>query len=424
MGEEVTLERLCGMLRFLRIGFREEEAKELFAELGKGTKEVSMSTSYQSSVLKSFLEVESPPPDPNSHPLPTPKAPRLLRPSPSTVDQSLNVTSSEFLSTPRAASDPVAVYFLRDTVQHLFSSGKDRVSVEDVVGSVGELPGSLEWRDLKEMAELAEDEQGLITRSSLSEFLYRWQTEALFRPFCPSFSALLVRLRSLYGSFLTSYEDLTQGRSLPLSPSQLQSTATVLGLSCSVEDFKAAVSHPLSLHEFKTFWLNDLRGTNDRYCAVETCPKPTQKADSLCNGHKTATEIQGTKVWNQVKTALSAKKRVELMTILQGHRRKQSLSQQTLKSLLVAYTPNKQMPAKDLAALGDYLRLRLKRRKKPTLNSTLGSDLARREPVCPSFFTKAARTPSAAGFGPHRAASRGRGETQPGLRFFPYPGKR
>ena len=432
MGEEVTLERLCGMLRFLRVGFREEEARELFAELGKGVKEVSMSTSYQSSVLKDFLELESPtaltPP-----PLPTPKAPRFQHPSksPLTLDQSLNVTPSQFPTSPRhspkAVPSPVAVYFLRDTVEHLFSSGKDRVSIEDITGSAGELPASVSLSELRYWAEQAEDERGVVTRSSLTEFLCRGRkgVAGLVSPFL---SALLVRLRSLYGSFLTSYEDLTQG--LPLTPAKLHSTATALGLPCSEEDFKAAIpsSHPLSLQEFKTFWLNDQRGANDHYCTVETCSKPAQKAGSLCSGHKRATEIQGTKVWNQVKTGLSAKKRVEFMSVLQGHRRKQSLSQQTLKSLLVAYTPNKPVPAKDLAALGDFLRLRLKRRQKPSLNSSLclGSDLERHPPACPSFFTKAARTPSAAGFGPSRAVSRDRAQAvDPGLRCFPfpYPGK-
>ncbi len=243
MGEEVTFQRLCEMLKFLRIGFKEEEARELFVELGNGRKDVSMSTSYQSSVLKDFLELESPPTDHSAGSL-TPKAPRFLHSSPSksipTIDEGLNVTSAEFTTeTPkcpsREESDPVAVYFVRDTVERFFSSGKEKVSAEDVAESLEKLPASLNRHDIKYIMLQAEDGSGFITRSSLSSFLYRYHAEFPGHS-SPFLSALLVRLRSLYGSFLTAYEELTLGRSTSLSTSKLHSTASALGLLSSEED--------------------------------------------------------------------------------------------------------------------------------------------------------------------------------------------
>ena len=435
MGEEVTFERLCEMLRFLRIGFREEEAKELFVELGNGRKDVSMSTSYQSSVLKDFLEVESTPTD-HSADSQTPKAPRFLHSSPSipvlTVDEGLNVTSAEFTTeTPkcmsREESDPVAVYFVRDTVEQLFSSGKEKVSAEDVAESLERLPASLNRHEVKYIVLQAEDDSGFITRSSLSSFLYRYRAEFPGHS-SPLLSALLVRLRSLYGSFLSAYEELTLGRSTSLSTAKLHSTAASLGLASSEEDFKAAIGQSLSLQEFKALWLNNMRGTNENYCTVEACSEPIVKPDLLCGRHKTATITQGSKLWSQVKTSLPGHQRVQLMTTLQLHRRKSSLSQQILRSLLLQYTPNQPIPAKDLSVLENFLKLRVKRRKELSVTSTeIGKDLGVRKDSSPAFFVKAVRTPSAAGFGKSRPVSRGRGEdSQLGMRCFrfPYPGRR
>lgn len=435
MGDEVTFQRLCEMLKFLRIGFKEEEARELFVELGNGRKDVSMSTTYQSSVLKDFLELESPPTDHSADSL-TPKAPRFLHPSPSksipTIDEGLNVTSAEFTTeTPKCPSseesDPVAVYFVRDTVERFFSSGKERVSAEDVAEGLEKLPASLNRHDIKYIVLQAEDGSGFITRSSLSSFLYRYHAEFPGHS-SPFLSALLARLRSLYGSFLTAYEELTLGRSTSLSTSKLHSTATALGLLCSEEDFKAAIGHSLSLQEFKALWLNNMRGTNEHYCTVETCPEPAVKSDPLCVKHKTATIKQGSKLWSQVKTSLPGNQRVKLMTTLQLHRGKASLSQQILRSLLLQYTPNQPIPSKDLSILENFLKLRVKRHRELSVTSTvIGKDLEMRGNSSPAFFAKAVRTPSAAGFGKSRPVSRNRGaESELRMRCFrfPYPGRR
>ena len=325
MGAEFTYTKLCEALRFLRVRYREHEAKDLLAEFCSGNSDVSISTTFPTSVLKDYLCHDS------IDCITTPKSPRFRRFSSSkpTHDQALNVSSAEF--TRLNSTDTTQLQLLRDMIQHAFTTGKTKVTMQDIESIHTVFPSNVSISALKSMFGQVENDSGVVTPNSFHAFFPDFSHIP-----SPSVSLLLSHLRSLYGSFLTAYSDLTHAKNTHLTNNFMYKLTNSLGIACSKGDFYP-LERPISLQEFKTWWLNDVRRTEDVYCSEEMCSSNAISEGFLCHKHKIIIQKLGNSIWNKIKTGLKPAQKVKFMSEMQLLRGKSTLNAHFLRPFLVKY---------------------------------------------------------------------------------------
>lgn len=395
------------MLRFLRIPFREEEAKEFFVEVGKDRKG-SWSSPYQMVVLREYLETVSPPKTEER---------RKREGQVSKREESANVDSAEFRSPNSSSVRPLGqssqedpcidrhlLYFLRDSIEHLFSQGRTAVTLADIVGLLEVFPQKFDFSDVKHLFLQAEDSAGQVTRASFKAF-WTSQREVAGLPLNPFPNSFFSKLRSVYMSFTSAYEDITQGGKRVLDAEQVLKLASNLGLETSLYDCQLLLpgGQPLSLHSFKTIWLNELNSVELKYCSNKACIEPVAFEGALCHKHKTFIQSQGSYVWTLVKGALPPRRMVQLISELHSEKDAKGLSPVKLRQTLGRFLPASAVQPKDLTVLSDYLKIRMGRRgertrrkpETPALFVSPGIMTERREAA---FYRKLPWTPLAAGF--------------------------
>jgi len=407
LGDMVSFKEFCELLRFLRIPFREEEAKEFFVEVGKGRKE-SWSSPYQMVVLREYLETVSPPKTEER---------RKRGGQVSRKEESANVDSAEFRSPNTSSFRPLGqssqedlcsdrhlLYFLRDSIEHLFSQGRTAVTLADIVGLLEAFPQKFDFSEVKHLFSQAEDSAGQVTRVSFKAF-WTSQREVAGLPLNPFPTSLFSKLRNVYVSFASAYEDITQGGKKVLDAEQILKLGNNLGLEASLYDCQLLLSsgQPLTLHAFKTIWLNELNSAELKYCSNKACPEPVAFEGALCHKHKTFIQSQGSYVWTLVKSSLPPRRMVQLISELHGEKDSNGLSPLKLRQTLGRFLPTAAVQPKDLTVLSDYLKIRMGRRgertrrkpETPALFVSPGVMTERREAA---FYRKLPWTPLAAGF--------------------------
>ena len=449
LGDMVSFQDFCDLLRFLRIPFKDDEAKSFFTEVGK-SRSNSLTTSYQTIVLREYLEAVSPPKTAeeskreSKHEIQREAPHRVLHAGNkrfvTTSEQSLGVDSSEFRTpkSPSVTSSPLAsdliqardrnmLYFLRDSLDHLFSQGLPAVSLPEFTKTLEGFPQKFDVSEVKHLFAQAEDSSGTVTKESFKEFWGRAKDMSGVR--ASPFAAMLFRkLRSVYDTFLTAFEDITQGGNILLDFTQLDKLSATLSLEHSAYDLQSLLpSTAMSLHAFKTAWLNELHSVDLKCCLNKTCTEAVMFELSLCHKHKMYIQSQGSFVWTIVKSSLQPRKMVELISQLNTAKDESALSPSELRTVLHRFLPSLSLTPKDLGVLSEYLRLRLRKKERKNMRAEsspfFSPPQVSMEVKGGSFFNKGPWTPSAAGFSKTSVSRRGmRTADGKGAWFqFPYP---
>jgi hypothetical protein len=434
LGDMVSFKEFCELLRFLRIPFREEEAKEFFVEVGKGRKE-SWSSPYQMVVLREYLETVSPPKTEE-------RRKREVR-AISRREESANVDSAEFRSPnsssknlgqssqleETACNDRHLLYFLRDSIEHLFSQGKTVITLADIMGLLEAFSQKFDPSEVKHLFSQAEDSSGQVTRESFKLF-WTSQREVSGLPLNPFPNSLFSKLRSVYVSFVSAYEDITQGGKKVLDAELVLKLAGNLGLETSLYDCQQLLpnSRPLTLHSFKTIWTNELHSVELKYCSNKTCVEPVPFEGMLCHKHTTFIQSQGSYVWSQVKGLLRPRRMIQLISELHTEKDDSGLSPLKLRKTLMRFIPGAAVQPKDLAVLSDYLKIRMGRkgertRRKPETPALFVSPGIMTERREAAFYRKMPWTPLAAGFPKSSTSHKSlrSATSKPSCFRFPYP---
>ena len=397
-------------------------------EVGRG-RQPSWTSNYQTGVLREYLDIGSP-------------AKTFDKPSKLTKEESLNVDSAEFRSpgssSPRlpipltsfddstGENDRHLLYFLRDAVEHLFSQGKSEVTFEDLMevrDSVARKVGEME---VKSVFSLAEDGSGRITRTSFHHF---WSSQHLVSsiPLSSFPSAFISRLRGVYTSFLPAYEDITQGGEKALDTEQIKKLGGNLGLEVTDYDclWLLGSEREMSLHRFKTVWLNEGKG-DGKYCVNKYCGEKVGSEGGLCRKHRMFIQSQGSYVWTMVKSSLPPRRMVELISELHSHKESTDLSPSHLRRTLSRYLPLSTVPPKHLSVLSDYLKMRITQKeprthRKPDTPGLLMSPGVMTERRQAAFYHKATSTPAVAGFPKSATSHKSKRFASSKERYFRFP---